>query len=269
MKTEAVDLIMFMGQSNMAGRGDFRAAPKVEAGTAYEYRAVSAPDGLLPLKEPFGVWENDKDGVYEPGMKTGSLTAAFVNACFQQTGVPITGVSCSKGGSSILDWMPEQAYYKDGVRRMKRCEHWLSKNGYIIRHRLMAWCQGCTDGDRGMDKKEYRECTRRFLHAFMADCGIEICFLIQTGSHRDNPELYVPIQLAQEELAAEERNVIMVSRQLKTFAGRGLMKDEFHYCQEAYNLTGDEAGNNAGKYLQSLNTGKGDVAPEKKDQEET
>lgn len=252
MRPKTTDLIMFMGQSNMAGRGDATKAPAVAEGTAYEYRAVSAPNGLYPLCEPFGVMENDMDGVYEPGMKTGSLVSAFVNAFYQQTGVPITGVSCAKGGSSILEWMPGTNYYKDAVRRMIRCENGLALAGYGIRHRLMVWCQGCTDGDRGMEKMEYRENTRTFLHTFMEECGIEACFLIQIGNHRDNPWLYVPVQDAQEELAQEEEHVILVSRQFKTFAARGLMKDEFHYLQEAYNLVGDEAGRNAGAFTKGI-----------------
>ena len=251
MKDKTIDLIMFMGQSNMAGRGDGRKAPAVEPGTAYEYRAVSAPDRLFPLSEPFGVLENDETGVYEPGMKTGSMVSAFVSACYRQTGVPIVGVSCAKGGSSVTEWLPGTAYYGDVSRRMRRCERWLLSEGYEIRHRLMVWCQGCTDGDHGMGQAEYREHTRSFLKAFMKDCGLETCFLIQIGNHRDEPLLYVPMQQAQEELAAQEERIVLVSRQFKTFAARGLMKDEFHYLQEAYNLVGDEAGNNAGRWIRS------------------
>lgn len=70
-----VDLMLFMGQSNMAGRGDASLAPVVEEGTGYEYCAVSGPETLKPVKEPFGVFENNPDGVYEPGMKTGSMVS--------------------------------------------------------------------------------------------------------------------------------------------------------------------------------------------------
>ena len=94
-----VDLAVFMGQSNMAGRGTAADAPKLRDGTGYEFRAVTAPDRLFALEEPFGKDENNPDGVFEPGMKTGSLVSAFVKACAEITGTPIVGVSCSKGGS--------------------------------------------------------------------------------------------------------------------------------------------------------------------------
>ena len=48
-----------MGQSNMAGRGEAALAPVVAPGMGYEYRAVTDPDTLHPLEEPFGVNEND------------------------------------------------------------------------------------------------------------------------------------------------------------------------------------------------------------------
>lgn len=49
--------------------------------------------------EPFGVNENNPDGIYEPGMKTGSMVTAFMNAYYTRANTSIIGVSASKGGS--------------------------------------------------------------------------------------------------------------------------------------------------------------------------
>lgn len=244
-----VHLITFMGQSNMAGRGNAEEAPAVKNGMGYEFRAITAPDSLFPMTEPFGKDENDINGVYEPGMKTGSMVSAFVNAYVGITKVPVVGVSCSKGGSAISEWLPGTAYYRDAVRRMNRCEFFLHKHKIQVVHRLMVWCQGCTDGDLHTDPMVYQHQTSDMLHSFMKACGIETCFLIQIGNHRDDPNLYLPIQKAQYNLAEQEPNVILVSRQFATFAARGLMKDEFHYCQEGYNLVGTESGKKAGYYV--------------------
>ena len=129
-----VDLLFFMGQSNMAGRGEAALAPVVAPGMGYEYRAVTDPDTLHPLEEPFGVNENDPAGVYEPGMKTGAMVSSFVNACTAQTGVPVVGVSCAKGGSAIAKWLPGTPYYQDAVRRARKARAFLQANGYPIRH---------------------------------------------------------------------------------------------------------------------------------------
>ena len=215
MKIEKADLILFMGQSNMAGRGRAEEAPAVPEGTGYEFRAVTAPDRLFPLTEPFGRDENDPEGVYEPGMKTGSLVSAFVNAYVAETHVPVVGISCAKGGSAIAE----------------------------------AWCQGCTDGDLRTDPEVYRQRTSAMMRGLQEACKIEKCFLIEIGNFRDDPERYLPIRQAQEKLAAEEPDVLLVSRQFASFAARGLMKDAFHYLQEGYNLVGAEAGRNAGRYI--------------------
>ena len=104
---QAYDLFLFIGQSNMAGRGVSsprwpEGAPELTPGAGFEYRSVSAPEQLFPIQEPFGAAENDPNGIFEPGMKTGSLVTAFVNAYYAQTHTPIIGVSASKGGSAII-----------------------------------------------------------------------------------------------------------------------------------------------------------------------
>lgn len=245
---QLVDLLLFMGQSNMAGRGDASLAPPVSLNAGYEYRAVSQPDCLVPLTEPFGVSENNPQGVWEPGMKTGSMVSAFVNACYEKTQVPVVGISCSKGGSSIREWIPGTDYYRDGCHRYRQGIQFLQSAGILLRSQSMVWCQGCTDADRGMAKTEYKEKTKVLLEGFI-DMGIEQVFLIQIGNHRDDADRYVYIQEAQKELADEMERVILVSERFKEFAKAGLMKDSFHYCQEGYNLVGTEAGEKTGTYL--------------------
>lgn len=249
MSEKDVFLMMFMGQSNMAGRGNAKEAPALIPGAGYEYRAITAPDCLSPLSEPFGEHENNKNGVTEPGMKTGSMVSAFVNACYLETKIPVVGVSCAKGGSAIAEWLPDTPYYRDAVSRLKRCEEWLLRHHYRIRRKDMVWCQGCTDGDLRTPPEIYKACTDRFIRSYRRECGITKCFLIQIGNHRDDRTLYVPIQQAQLALAEENPDILLVSSQLKTFAERGLMKDEFHYCQKGYNLIGEEAGQNTGKII--------------------
>ena len=214
----------------------------------YEYRTVTDPDALHPLAEPFGVNENDPAGVNEPGMKTGSMVSAFVNACTDQTGVPVVGVSCANGCSAIAKWLPGTSYYQDAVRRARKARKFLAENGYTIRHSAMVWCQGCTNGDLHTLKTVYKLDTDRVIHEFVTDAGLGTCFLIQIGNQRDEPELYLPIRQAQEELTAACDDVIMVSHRFKAFATKGLMKDRFHYLQPAYKEVGEKAWRNVAEY---------------------
>ena len=244
-----VDLLFFMGQSNMAGRGDAALAPVIAPGMGYEYRAVTDPDTLHPLEEPFGVNENDPAGVYGPGMKTGSMVSSFVNACTAQTSVPVVGVSCAKGGSAIAKWLPGTTVLSGWPCAAPARRALFCRQTAYLRHSAMVWCQGCTDGDLHTPPRDvYKADTERVLHSFMQDAGAQTCFLIQIGNQRDEPALYLPMQQAQEELAAACDDIVMVSRRFKTFAAKGLMKDRFHYLQPAYNAVGTEAGRNVAAY---------------------
>ena len=95
----------------------------------------------------------------------------------------------------------------------------------------------------------YKDKTKNVLLSFLNDANLEKCFLIQIGNHRDEPELYVRIQQAQEELADDNEDIEMESRLFKTFAKKGLMKDEFHYLQEGYNLVGEDTGRHVAEWL--------------------
>lgn len=62
-ETQHVDLVLFMWQSNMAGRGSAVRATVCTNGHAYEFRAVSDPTRLYPVKEPFGSSEDDSSNI--------------------------------------------------------------------------------------------------------------------------------------------------------------------------------------------------------------
>ena len=254
MDSKTVDLFLFMGQSNMAGRGIVsekwaQPAPQIMEGAGYEYRAISAPDKLYPLTEPFGRQENAEDGINDGNMKTGSLVTAFVNACYQKTGVPIVGVSASKGGSSILQWQPGTPYLSDTLRRLAKARRFLEKEGIFIRHTFMLWCQGETDGDHHMTAGDYQSYFMQMWERMKME-GVERCFLIRIGRYNGAEKIsYEDIRQAQEALAQKIPEVVMVSRKFAEMKARGLMKDEFHYYQQAYNEVGIQAGENTAEYI--------------------
>lgn len=274
---QTVDLILFMGQSNMAGRGITseqwpQGTPNLTLGAGWEFRAISDPTKLYPIAEPFGVDENNQNGIYDvfssgEKAKTGSMVTAFANAYYAKTKVPIVGVSASKGGSRIDQWLPDASdgFLKDVLGRYHRAVDFLQNPGnfrgqqddgtamldvsYRIRHRYMLWCQGESDGDRGTIAEEYKERFNVLWHE-MKRAGIEKCFLIKTGKKNvpGQEEDYEEIRRAQEELC-DGKEVVMVSRSLGEMLERGLMKDAFHYYQQAYNEVGSEAGRSVGDFV--------------------
>lgn len=256
MKSKVIDLFMFMGQSNMAGRGIVNEehpvpAPKLLKGAGYEYRAVSAADKLVEIEEPFGRYEDRVNGIDDGMRKTGSMVTAFANAYYENTGVPIVGVSASKGGSKIEEWQPESVYLKDAITRLHAAVSYLEQSGYEIRHKYMLWCQGESDGDIGKSGEAYREDFERMLNKMLQN-GIEKCFMVRIGNYNGTGmQDYHEIMQAQKEIAKTNEHVIMVSTAFVEMKKRGLMKDDFHYYQEAYNEVGTEAGIHTAFYVET------------------
>ena len=238
-----IDLVLFAGQSNMAGRGSSIDAPVVEEGGGYEFRAISDPTVLHPIVEPFGVNENKQGGINEKGMKTGSLVSALVKTYHERTGRIIVGVSASKGGTEISEWQKDGVLLPDAIERFRTAEAWLLDNGYSIGNRWMIWCQGETDGDRRTSKADYKMRLASLLSEMQAT-GIEHTFLIRIGNHRDDRERYANIIQAQTEFCETAPQITLIATAFDQMASEGLMNDEFHYTQLGYNRCGTQAGTN-------------------------
>lgn len=252
-----VDLFLFMGQSNMAGRGTAAQAPELIAGAGYEFRAISDPTKLYPIEEPFGIDENVQDAIYDylngNKAKTGSMVTAFANAYFKQTKYPIVGVSASEGGIRIANWQSGTARYTDAKDRWDDAVSYLNTNGYTIRHKFVLWCQGESDGDDGMSKADYKTALNTLASSWFTN-GAEAFFVVKIGNYNgDQSYDYSNIMSAQNEVCQETEKVIMVSTDFASMKSRDLMKDAFHYKQAAYNEVGTYAGINTAFYV---NTGK-------------
>lgn len=254
---KTIDFFMFMGQSNMAGRGTtdsvwIEPAALLQKGAGYEFRAVSDPGRLYEIEEPFGVNENTVNGIDDKNKKTGSMVTAFVNAYNKYAGVSVVGVSASEGGTSIEQWQPESRRLSDAICRCRAAVRYLESEGYCIRHRFMLWCQGETDGDHGMKASVYQEKFMNMLKAMKAE-GIEKCFLVRIGRYNGKMESidYSEILDAQTDLAESNADVVMVSGDMVALKARNRMKDSYHYYQKAYNEIGYQAGVMAAYYVHS------------------
>ena len=251
------DLFLFAGQSNMAGRGITsdrwpQPAPQLLPGAGMEYRAISDPEHLHPIAEPFGAAENNPQGIDEPGKKTGSLVTAFVNAYYSDTGTQVLGVSASKGGSGMDCWQGEGDLLTDALGRWDGADRYAADHNLAIRHRFAVWCQGETDGDHGTDPETYKLRFRTMLSRMQAQ-GVEICFLIAIGQYNGVKGYdYTAIHRAQLELARELPGVVLVSDAFWSMKSRGLMKDSYHYYQQAYNDVGTAAGHAAAAFVNRL-----------------
>ena len=168
----------------------------------------------------------------------------FLCQCvYSLTGVPVLGVSASKGGSVIAQWQPGGAYLNDTIRRMHAAFDFCAAHGIVLRHRFLLWCQGESDGDHHTAPDVYAEQFCRMYETLRRE-NIEHCFLIGIGEY-NGPAAdisYDAIRNAQYALANHRSDLTVVSRSFETMKVRGLMKDAFHYYQAGYNETGRTAG---------------------------
>lgn len=251
--TEVVDVFLFCGQSNMSGKGEASLAPEVECG--YEFRAVSDPEHLYRIYEPLGINENNEDGINDIWMDTyelrkkGGLISSFANTYYEETGVPIVAVSCSEGATTIEQWLPNTNRYADLVERCESAKSFLnSSENYEIRYVYFVWCQGESDGDAGTTSEIYYDRLQSLTDTLVEEGIVDKCMIIETGNNASNVELYRGIQEAQVKLCEDSNNCILISKSAKFFVENGLMKDNYHYTQEGYNLLGEEAGKNAAEF---------------------
>ena len=254
---EKIDLFLFIGQSNMAGRGNSSEAVKVSKGHAYEYRAISKPGRLFRLSEPFGSTENNAASGVSEAIKTGSLVSAFCESYYNETEVPIVAVSCSKGGTAISFWDTDGAPYQDAVERMKSAINFMeSQSGMKIRHTYVVWLQGESDGDIATPANDYVAALTRIFDGFEQEFGAEHFFIIPIGAYNGNDDArnanYTAIRNAQIDFCNKRNNATVVSIVLHDLLDAGFMKDEFHFTQAGYNIVGSDAGKNTAYFV---NTG--------------
>ena len=246
-----VDLVMFMGQSNMAGRGVASESVVVTEGHGYEFRAISDPTKLYTVVEPFGVNENNSASGVSETTKTGSLVSAFIEGYYEDRQVPIVGVSCSKGGTATSFWLPGGKALNDAIARHNSAKDWLEENGYIIEHDYMVWLQGESDGGQNVSSEQYASNLTVIIEEMIAEAGIEFCAIIRIGHAKTNPNRHKQIIDSQTNLCKTYDKAVLISTLLAGCSG-DQMKDEYHYKQPTYNEVGLDAGKHAAYYI---NTG--------------
>ena len=250
--TKTVDLAIFMGQSNMAGRGEYADATECPIGAGYEFRSVSNADMLFSVSEPFGKSENN-DSINDNGSngvdrRSGDMVSSLMNSYYAQTGVPIVGVQASRGGTNIGYWNTA-AQKNEAQSRLTAAKTYLEDNGYTVNHIFMVWCQGEADADKiysgSQSAASYKSQTLNVFE-YMKTVGVTDMFIVQTGHYNGDDDIdgkhdeaYVTVHDAQAELASENDNVYTVGSFLEF---KENMKDNYHFYQIAYNTVGIAAG---------------------------
>ena len=242
-----VDLILFMGQSNMSGAaGDASLAPKVSEEAGMEFRAVSDPTTLYPITEPFGINENNPSGLHEyPGAKKGSLVSAFVNEYHKLTGRRVIAVSISMGATDMKVW-DSPGVIADVKDRYEKAVKYLQDNGYTIGHKYALWLHGESDGMEHTDPAVYRTSLDNIIRPLFIG-GLQKMFIITPGRTIDYKDIFLDIINVQKQICAES-GYYAVATTILTGVSTEYMRDMFHYNQHVLNMVGIRSAQSVAYY---------------------
>lgn len=242
-----VDLVFFMGQSNMSGAGgDAKKAPPVPEGHGYEFRAISDPNTLYPITEPFGKNESFIGGICDlMGAKKGSLVSAFTDEYYAQTGVPIVGVSASQGASTTEIWQ-SAGFQNDMKTRYDNAVKYLTDNDYYIRNRYAIWFQGESDAANHVDPLVYNTNMDNIIRPLFIS-GLNKVFIVTPGRTLSIKNYFSDIIDQQLEMC-KTSGYYALGTNLLSGVSAEYMVDEWHYNQDVLNLIGIETAKSVACY---------------------
>lgn len=131
-KEEKIRSFLMIGQSNMAGRGEFGEVPAIENSKCFMLRMGRWQQMREPVNPDRPIFE----GIYHTGI---SLAASFADEMAKDRGEEIGLIPCADGGTYISQWQPGEVLFDHAVM-MTRLALRSSDFGGIIWHQGESDC---------------------------------------------------------------------------------------------------------------------------------
>ncbi len=141
-----LDSVLMIGQSNMAGRGDFGQVKPIRNPNCYMLRMGR----WQPMCEPVNPDRAIFDGKFRSGI---SLAASFADSYARCCERPIGLIPCADGGTKLEQWMPGEILYDHALLQTK-----LAMRTSDLK--AILWHQGESDCQSDADVESY---AHRFL----------------------------------------------------------------------------------------------------------
>ena len=211
------DLILLVGQSNMAGRGKLADADRV-------------PDPRIYTLDQSNRWVNQGQPIHFDKPVAGAGIGFYFGKLLTEAnpGVTVGLIPCAVGGTSVKLWQPGQKLYDNALARAKIA----LKSGRL---KAILWHQGESDSGRQESVDAYAALLKTTLESFRKDLDApnvpiilgelgEFGFLNKDGT----PTLKPKINEIMHTVAAEIPNTTVVP-------AKGLMDggDKLHFNTEA------------------------------------
>ena len=155
---ELVDAFLMIGQSNMAGRGDFGEVADIKNPLCLMQRNGR----WQPMSEPI----NPDRSIFGITLHSGvNLAASFADEYAKHFKRRVGLIPCADGGTSIVDWQPEEALYENAMN----CVRLAKRNSNI---KGILWHQGENDCLSMDAMRAYPRLFYRFFDSLLSDIGI-------------------------------------------------------------------------------------------------
>lgn len=154
-----LDSFLLIGQSNMAGRGDFGEVDDIENPLCYMFRIGR----WLPMSEPINVDRQIFKAYTHSGV---CLAASFADEYAKHFNKKVGLIPCADGGTSISEWQPGGFLFEHTLFQLKYAMKTSNLKGIL-------WHQGendCIDEEKFND---YPKLFENFISALKKEIGIE------------------------------------------------------------------------------------------------
>lgn len=159
-KVGGMKSVLLIGQSNMAGRGDFGEVPEIRHPRCFMMRNGK----WIPMSEPINPDRAIFNALFHSGI---GLSASFAAALAEsEPGTRVGLIPCADGGTSLADWAPGGLLYDNAVFHVG-----LAKRTSEVA--AILWHQGENDSHAEADARAYRRRVADFFSSLRRDAGLE------------------------------------------------------------------------------------------------
>ena len=217
---------LMIGQSNMAGRGDFGEVPEIQ-----NHLCKMLRNGRWqPMSEPINP-DRRFFGEFHSGV---GLAASFSDEYAKYFDEKIGLIPCADGGTRLAEWQPGEILYDHAVMQARLAQ----RSSEIVG---ILWHQGESDSDTIENVNAYREKFLRMISALIKDLSLpsDIPVVIGelgdfVGAYKDGMLPYSKeINAVLTEISDDFDNIAIASAQ-----GLTCKDDGIHFNSASYRILG-------------------------------
>lgn len=146
-----------MGQSNMAGRGDFGEVPEIVNDKCFMLRNGR----FIPMSEPVNI-DRPIFSYYHSGV---GLSASFADEYAKHFNEDVGLIPCAEGGTYLSEWQPGEILYDNAVCQARLA----ARSSEIVG---ILWHQGENDATDERLVKAYRNAFMSMIDSLISDLAL-------------------------------------------------------------------------------------------------